>query len=312
MPHGRFQHPGTRDGPRRSPVRSSPPATSRQSAAKPTRSRGILDLGFAVPRARGGNRAASSVWTRVRRGDPLAQDLSPRAVSAGRTERSTGRDRGPCRSPGSARPGGAPADRASARTAVGRRTRRLMSGSVCAFARSAQAASTSAWADCRASRKGRSSPARPARWSACPGPGGRPAPRPTPAARRRLPPARRRPDGGSAMVGRGRSPAGARPTQREGVRMPADRLGDAGGAASDPPGQVQSETRGARSGGAATHACACLRASIAAPAMPAWFSSCAGTSSARMLMRGRNLCDFRLTPPPTMIRSGEKRKSMVS
>ncbi len=50
-------------------------------------------------------------------------------------------------------------------------------------------------------------------------------------------------------------------------------------------------------------------AAMAAPAMPAWFSSCAATMSARMSIMGRNFSAFRLIPPPTTIRSGENRKS---
>ena len=50
-------------------------------------------------------------------------------------------------------------------------------------------------------------------------------------------------------------------------------------------------------------------AAMAAPAMPAWFSSWAATMSARMSIMCRNLSALRLIPPPTTIRSGENRKS---
>ena len=45
-------------------------------------------------------------------------------------------------------------------------------------------------------------------------------------------------------------------------------------------------------------------AATAAPTMPASFSSCAGTISARVWMKPKNFSDFLLTPPPTMNRSG--------
>jgi hypothetical protein len=50
----------------------------------------------------------------------------------------------------------------------------------------------------------------------------------------------------------------------------------------------------------------------AAPTIPALLCSVAGTIGVRSLMSGRNLSDFRLTPPPTMIRSGQSSRSTSS
>ena len=46
--------------------------------------------------------------------------------------------------------------------------------------------------------------------------------------------------------------------------------------------------------------------------MPAVFCSLAGTISAFSLSSGRNLSAFRLTPPPTTIRSGQSSASSRS
>src|ERR1700689_2923734 len=51
---------------------------------------------------------------------------------------------------------------------------------------------------------------------------------------------------------------------------------------------------------------------MAAPTMPASFCSVAGTTVARKDRRGRNLSDFLLMPPPTMIRSGDSSASIFS
>jgi hypothetical protein len=60
------------------------------------------------------------------------------------------------------------------------------------------------------------------------------------------------------------------------------------------------------------HCPMCCSAARAAPTMPASLSSCAGTTRVRVDSSGTHLSAFLLTPPPTMIMSGQRLFSRVS